>query len=477
MDTNEPTRSLRWPGAWLEEELTEQERIDCRTLEKIVQLEHAKGYRHISLQPDDSDDPMAITPEYAAILDELSPYLNSFMHLLYQLAKSDQDQSLDWALRDPIGATMAVLCLLFSGDVSPGPDAEDAEYQLSLFRKESQKQSLERLILKTTHPSQSAAQKLLHLSSRIPANYIWPVDKITRKMQGLNIDGNLYQTEVLPESKNGKKPAVFTKFYLSYIENDSGQELPQIYGGTWTQRDQEVESAYFTLYDDGIEIFTPEMLLRTMYGRSGTEHLSSQQLQAITLTIEKHRILKTRVDCTEEFTRRGLSVDHATFHDPLLQVSEIEVEAGGRVKSAYRFLTQPIRLSYIKSTRQLISVPFELLDIKELDKQNHITTRSKSMTEPRLFIRNELLRRIEGIKNPHNRIVQKTIALESYSNTRGFHKGLYEIAGYPNATKQQAEKIRKFAKDALDFWKAKQYIHGYTLVKKKNTITGIQIHP
>jgi len=451
---------IKWPGPWLDEELTDQESADC--VEVMKRLSKIKESGSFPLYPPDADDPTIITPEFAVVLGELSPFLNSFMHLIYKLAKSGKLQS--WVLKDPIGGTSAILDFI----LTDSNDTDQIPGQTTLI--DPPEPQIDDVIKRV---SKKAKPGLFHLTGCVPDRYMWPVDKVTAKMVGLQIDGIVNETKVIKENK--RRPAIYTKFFLSYGSDELSENLPAIYGGTWTQRDREVESAYFTLYENGIEVFTPEMLFRTLYGRADSEKPTAQQIGAMTRTIEKHRNLRTMIDCQDEFERRGYSPDKAYFRDPPLMVSEIVVEAGGRAKRAYRFVTQPIRLGYIKKLRQIVDVPRELLDIKELDKRGHITARSKSLTEQRLFVRNELLRRIEGIKNPNNKLRQKTIALESYTDSEGYHRGLYEIAGHKAPTKQQADKVRSFARDALDFWKASGYIRGYSFEKKGKTISRIRI--
>lgn len=453
------TNPIKWPGPWLDEELTDQESADCVTLAYIISEIKQQG--PFQKYPQNEKDPTVITPEYAAVWERIAPYLNSFMHLVYKMKNLP-----DWTKKDPVGAVSSLIDFIFDDKESL------AELPGQTTIPEMQEPSIDEVIKRA---SKKAKPELFHLTGYVPERYMWPVDKVTAKMVGLQIDGIVNETRVIKENK--RQPAIYTKFFLSYGSDELSENLPAIYGGTWTQRDREVESAYFTLYENGVDVFTPEMLFRTLYGRADSEKPTPQQTGAMTRTIEKHRNLRTMIDCRDEFERRGYSTDKAYLRDPPLMVSEIVVEAGGRVKRAYRFVTQPIRLGYIKKLRQIVDVPRELLDIKELDKRGHITARSKSLTEQRLFVRNELLRRIEGIKNPNNKLRQKTIALESYADSEGHHRGLYEIAGYTDPTKQQAEKIRSFARDALAFWKASGYIKGYSFEKKGKTISRIRIDP
>lgn len=450
------TNSIKWPGPWLDEELTEAESAEVMQLIDLIKEAQAQGVKV------EYTETGGMGKEWGETMLKFVPYLNSFMHLVYRLAR-DGDMP-DWIIKDPVGATTSIIEFMCSGagDQIPG--------QLALI--EPQSGTIEDDIKQA---ARGARPGLVHLAGFVPDRYMWPIDKITARMVEHPIDGLTYETEVIKANK--KKPAVYSKFFLSYGSDELTDDLPAIYGGTWTQRDREVESAYFTLYENGVEIFTPEMLCRTLYGRADSEKPNAQQIGAMTRTIEKHRSLRTMIDCKEEFLRRGLTPDAAHINDPPLMVSELIVEAGGQEKRAYCFVAPPARLGYIKKLRQIASVPRELLNIKRLDKSGHITARNYPLSEPRLFVRNELLRRIEGIKNPRNHLSQKTIALESYTDAEGYHRGLYEIAGYKTPTKQRADEIRSFAKDALEFWKAKGYITGYSFEKKGKTIARIRIDP
>ena len=99
---------IKWPGPWLDEEITEKEYTDVK--QYLTRIEEIRRRGGVKVFPPSSPDPTIITPEGAAFFSELSPFLNSVMHLTYSLAKSGKLPP--WILKDPVGATSAIAAAL-----------------------------------------------------------------------------------------------------------------------------------------------------------------------------------------------------------------------------------------------------------------------------------------------------------------------------------------------------------------------------
>lgn len=319
----------------------------------------------------------------------------------------------------------------------------------------------------------SDLESLDHLQSLIPDKFVLPRDKISNNLTSEPLDGVAGQALVIKQ--RGKMKPVYTRYVLTY-EGDN-VKLSGRASNNYTSYDRAIQDAITTLWvhGDAAHIFTPPMIYRTMTGKAESEAVSPQQIGAITKSIEKQRRIHAEIDCTEEIARRGLHGVKTALDDFLISAEALTVEAGGRKVRAYKLHSAPILYSYANSIGQVSTVPAALLDIKKVDRRGRISTQSLPNTENRIQIKNYLLRRIEGMKNERNHLTQRTISLLSYERSGKKLPGIYEIAGYPNPTKQEAGTIRKYIEQVLCFWTASKYIKGYTFTKKGQTIAGVEI--
>ena len=99
---------IRWPGPWLDEELSQEETADVMTLTQKITDAKETG---IKAEYKDGD---AMTEEWASAFAEFVPYLNSFMHMIYKLAK--EGRLPEWVMKDPIGATQSIIDFMMDAD-------------------------------------------------------------------------------------------------------------------------------------------------------------------------------------------------------------------------------------------------------------------------------------------------------------------------------------------------------------------------
>lgn len=139
----------------------------------------------------------------------------------------------------------------------------------------------------------------------------------------------------------------------------------------------------------------------------------------------------------------------------LLSARKIEVTVSGVTKQAYIFNIKPFLYKYAQSTRQIISVPIKLLNIKDtLNNSEEITV-----------LKNYLIRRIEVMKdndNQGNNISYESIFRELDINI-------------DTLTKQKSEKIRRYTRRILDYWIKNGYIKKHEDYKERKLIIGLKI--
>lgn len=184
--------------------------------------------------------------------------------------------------------------------------------------------------------------------------------------------------------------------------------------------------------------------------------VSSQQIGAVTKSIEKQRHIDITIDWTEhiKLNHKGdLPEDASNFtvKDYMLPVREYTATIGGKTLHGYQFI-DPVKLSplyqYASSVGQIGQHPVKMLNIPI------------NLDQSKLVIRDFLLEEIAHIKNNP----------KSWNSTISVEK-LLGVAGENSQTVDRIKKSRllKAVKDMLDYWKKEGYIKGYKENKANTT--------
>ena len=189
--------------------------------------------------------------------------------------------------------------------------------------------------------------------------------------------------------------------------------------------------------------------------------VSSQQIGAVTKSIEKQRHIDITIDWTEHkrLNNKGnIPEDVSSFKvkDYMLPVRELTATIGGNTLHGYQFI-DPVKLSplyqYASSVGQIGQHPVKMLNVPiNLDQQ-------------KLVIRDFLLEEIAHIKN--SKIV--------WNNTIGVNR-LLEVAGENSQTINRIKKKRLLdaVEEMLTYWKKEDYIKDFKKNKAKTTGSPLQ---
>ena len=319
------------------------------------------------------------------------------------------------------------------------------------------------------------AQEIIeHLSSVLPDKYVIPNNKLANILTKEIIDVGRVTLEV---QRRGAKKVIETTCLLTY----EGDNLTLSGRQPFTEYDRNVYNAVSSLYvyGDKTHVVTPAMVYRAMTGLTDNEKPTAQQIAAVTRSLDKMRFIRARIDCTAELQARRITLNSQQINGGeidtyLLTAEAIKIRAGGNVVHAYRIIKTPILYEYASAIKQVLTLPASMLDVKEIDRNGNITTRSLPNTETRILIKGYLLRRIEGMKGDNN-LSNDVIALYDYQKDGENHKGLYSIAGKPNADKTEAKRIRDDIEKMLAFWKATGRIKDFGAQIQNKKITGYKI--
>ena len=284
------------------------------------------------------------------------------------------------------------------------------------------------------------------LKSIIPETFYITNNKLSNEITKDFVNKGQIELVVM---KSRKKGDVTTYNSLTY--DDENIKITGRY--EFTAYDRAIHNAVCSLYVAGNDIVTPAMVYRTMNGMTETEYVSSQAIEAVKNSLDKSRFLRLRINFTEEAKARNINVDRAEIDNYLLPAKVITVEAGGNRIDAYKIYETPALYKYAQYTKQIISIPLELLDTKE-------ATRN---TEEIIPIKEYLIRRIEIMR--HDRTMSNKILYDT----------IFEEAGIGQINRDKSYDLRKGIKAILNLWKNQNYIKDFQEYKQGNSIKGIKI--
>jgi len=312
------------------------------------------------------------------------------------------------------------------------------------------------------------------LRSILPSMHVMPNNKLANAIARHDL---LSIGEFSLDVMRKGKQAIETTCILTYEGDNvhlSGRQ-------PFTEYDRNVYDAVSSLYvyGDPQHAFTPAMVYRTMTGRNDTQNPSPAQVAAVTRSLDKMRFIRAKVDFTEEWKARGLTLNSKQLNRGMIDTNLLMAkwayfEAGGKQVKALQVLDVPILYEYAAAVKQVITLPASVLDVKELDAAGRITGARLPNTEIVIQIRGYLLRRIEGMKGK-NKLESRIIALYDYTRNSELKPGLYSIAGKQTHNRAEMQRIREDAETMLVYWAATGYISGFETQTQGRKITGYRI--
>lgn len=306
--------------------------------------------------------------------------------------------------------------------------------------------------LQTSKIADEVRDALPQLSSIIPQKHVIPNNKLANTLTSDDLIGK-GDIELIVSGRG--KSDIITRCILNY----EGDNVTLSSRQPFTEYDRNVADAVTSLYEygDPSHVITPATVYRAMIHATGTETPSPQTLGAVTKSLDKMRFVRVQIDCTEELKRRkvdlnGTQVVAGKIDTYLLNLEKVEIMAGGQKVIAYKIIKAPILYDYAKITKQVLTVPAELLAVP-----------NASNNEQRIAIKGYLLRRVSVMKG------------KTAQSRRILFNNIYNAAGKPDATNTEKNRLRDYAFTVLDFWKTEKFIKGYAKVKEGKTIFAVDI--
>lgn len=286
------------------------------------------------------------------------------------------------------------------------------------------------------------------------SNFVMPNSKISNILTDTNLEtkevgtlDNIFNTALNVTTLENKSKSVTTSCFISYDESvvlDKSKPF--------TEYDRAVYNAITSHFVAGNTVFSAAMVYRAMAGNN-SKNPSPQQIGAVTRSITKMGGMRIKIDASSEFIKRGLlkEGDEWVRDEQLLYYTLDRVTINGKKAEAYTLIKGPILYSYAATIKQLITVPIQVLDTPS------------DNTEKTINMKNYLIRRIEGIRNPHNKLKSNSILLSK----------LYELTNARNNT--EYTRVRKQCNIMLDYWVSSGFIKDFKFLKQKRTIYAIEV--
>lgn len=295
--------------------------------------------------------------------------------------------------------------------------------------------------------AENLAYRAKNLRSSVPANSLITNSNVANAIQRLPQEVE----NLVPVIKRGRIVAE-TKITINILDDKN----IRLSNDSVTEYDKMVHDAVCTLYASGNRTMTADMIYRAMNGFVETEKVSQKAIHSIEVSIRKMDNTRIYIDSTQQLRAAGLlrkKNRKAVMSERMLNLRELTVTAGGCIKRAWRVLSVPIVYSYSVLEDQVISVPRQLLNTKDIMRSS----------ESIMMIRYNLLRWIETMK----RFPEDTDHSITFDE-------LYHILGDPEERQARAA-IRANTFKLLDNYIRMHYISGYRLNKNGAIIRGVII--
>lgn len=419
--------AMKPPGKWLDAEMNEQETAD------IMKVTALMG--ELSGETDGE-----------VIGEKFSPYMNSFMHLMYLLIRPKY--SLE-AAEDGVR-------------YKEKPDVyfDIVKYTVDFI--------LNRYDINELLTAETVRATLPRLIGTTAKNYYMPNNKLAKSMTKDVIDNG---TLTLVVSGKKAKKEIVTRCLLSY-EGDKVKLQGQ---RPFTEFKRTLYNGIVSLFVDGDEshIMTPAMIYRAANGITDGTDPSAGMKAAITRAVNEMRFITAEIDFTDEAKMYRADVDNCYVKDTILDVRELSVSISGKPYTAFYVKQTPLLYEYAQVSKQIASLQPHLLDVRQVpkNKAGKIDMSKEpggriSNNDRRMAVKSYLLRRIYDMQ--HDPTLSRNIIFDTMND---------EIATESDKTftAKEQRNIREYIPQVLDYWTHQNFIKGYEPVKGGNKIRGYAI--
>lgn len=317
-------------------------------------------------------------------------------------------------------------------------------------RTENEEKMLNDLI-SATDEDRRIMGELFKTNFKRPENLVMANTKLTN----LTFDNETDLSEVREMIVSGKqkKEVTITAKVVSQLDVEGIKITRQL-----SEQDRCVFDAVLTLFMEGQRTFTAKQVYKTY---TGLDRMNPSAIENVENSLQKMRAILIDIDWTNHALMNKLDEETApkqvtmTVGGYLLPLEVIRMDEGDTHQIMYRFIKEPVYLTYSRLVGQLITIPAEMLKLESLN-----------MTPERIAIQHYMMRRIEIMNNKRNKSNNRTMLFET----------IFEKCGIIEITNRQT-KLRYVdaIEKILTEWIERKYIKGYRITKSGRTNTGVEI--
>ena len=218
--------------------------------------------------------------------------------------------------------------------------------------------------------------------------------------------------------------------------------------------DGEVLSSCISLYADGNEYTTPDMIYRHMLGNKRVAKLNPKMREAILASLRKLRLTSIIIRAEQEL-EAGYS-KKSRYEGVILPNEVIEDETvslnGKNVRDCIHFFRNSPLYEYADDKNQISRIPVAMLDVPANNDKELI------------ILKGYLARRYAEARNSNSKL-GNIIRYDS----------IFAYMGIDSGNRKQTKRIRDTVKIILETWKKAGYITSYEEIKEGRTIAKIKI--
>lgn len=297
-------------------------------------------------------------------------------------------------------------------------------------------------------PREQQSQTIINANGKL-SRYTIQNDAIFRNLPRL--EPELNEVYVGRARIDGSLQDVTTVVNLSF-DNDPGILVEG--NRLLTSYDKAILNGVSSLMLAEATYFTLPMLYRAMTGVDNPT-LDAGSADRLRQRLEFMRRTMVTIDVTNEIAAKFIDrkVSKAVYESYMLPLGRLQAVLNGREVEAWHLLSPPPLYQYAATKRQLSVVTIDLLDAPL---NNTMTT---------IPLKNYILTRIQGMKNPHNKLISNKILYSS----------IYEELGLENPDKQRRARIREYTRQFLEHLLQKGYITWYEECRSGRTIDSVVV--
>lgn len=260
-----------------------------------------------------------------------------------------------------------------------------------------------------------------------------------------------YFDEKIVEKINVGKDSNCNNIQISLVL--SSEEPPTGTSRAINQYDKLVLNAVSTIWDNGNQYFTLQMVCKIIAGDNKRRVFSPQMLDRVSKSIEKLSITKAYIDFTKQNEAYGFGNMRKNSQAYLLAIYSSTIEMNNHDVKAYKLLDRPILRQYADKFNQIVTFPLEALNIPDLS--------STALTETIKSCLLGYVAQAKGLNKP-NRIKFTTFYRQLDLETYG---------------EKKMNNIRKYTTAILQHFVSLKIIKGYRSIKENNVYRYLEIKP